>query len=126
MSFLSNLLNNSGILENSKIIEDYGRLFLEEEQIEVGFKLNEDTFIFTNKRLIFIEVRKGDDSGIEYFSLPYSGITSFSIESKKSFDAKATLRVWTNGQEYPKIEKEFSKAVDIYEVQKILAGHVMK
>lgn len=126
MSFFSNLLNNSGILKNSKIMEDYGRLFLEEEQIEVGFKLNEDAFLFTSKRLIFVEVTKGDDSGTEYFSLPYSQISSFSEDSKKSFDPKGVLKIWINGQQYPTVETEFNKSVDVYEVQKILAGKVMK
>lgn len=126
MSIFSNLLNNSGILENSKVVDEYGRLFPEDEQVEVGFKLNEDTFIFTNKRLILIEVRKGDDSGTEYFFFPYSQISFFSVESNKSFDPKATLKIWIGGQQYPTVETEFNKYVDVYEVQKILAGHVIK
>lgn len=126
MNFLSNFIHTSGILENSKIEEDFGRLLLEEEEIEVGFRINEDTFIFTNKRLIFIDVKKGDESGVEYSFLPYSGIASFSVLSKKSFDANATLRIWVKGQKYPKVEKEFNKSVDVYEVQKVLTSHVVK
>ncbi|WKK73809.1 PH domain-containing protein [Marivirga salinae] len=126
MSFLSNFLNNSGILENSKIADEYERLLLQDEQIEVGFKLNEDTFIFTNMRLVLEDVKKGDDRGIEYLSLPYSKISNFSIQTKKSFNSKATLKIWLNEQNEPKVEKEFSKSVDVYEVQKILAGHVLR
>ncbi|SMG17346.1 PH domain-containing protein [Marivirga sericea] len=126
MNLLSNFLNKSGVLENTSIIEDYGRLFVDGEQIEVGFKIEEDTFIFTNRRLIFIEVRKGDDSGIEYISLPYSNIDSFSVDSKKSFHAHGFLKIWLHGQQSPRIEKEFNKSVDVYAVQKILAGHVIK
>lgn len=126
MSFFSNLLNNSGILENSKIADEYGRLFLQDEQIEVGFKLNEDTFIFTNMRLVLVDLKKGDDSGIEYLSFPYSRISNFSVQTQKSFGSKATLKIWLNGQEEPQLEKEFTKSVDVYEVQKILAGHVLR
>ena len=125
MSILSNFLSNSGVLENAKIIEDYGRLLVDSEKIEVGFKIEDDTFIFTNSRLIFIERRKGEDSGIEYISLPYSKITTFSVRSKKSFQAHGVLKIWVNGQEYPKVDKEFNKSVDVYEVQKILASHVL-
>jgi hypothetical protein len=125
MSILSNFLSNSGVLENAKIIEDYGRLLVDSEQIEVGFKIEDDTFIFTNSRVIFIEQRKGEDSGIEYISLPYSKITIFSVKSKKSFHAQGALKIWVNGQEYPKVDKEFNKSVDVYEVQKILASHVL-
>lgn len=126
MSFFSNLLNNSGILENSKIVEEYGRLFLQDEEIEVGFKLNEDTFIFTNMRLVLVDLKKGDDSGMEYLSLPYSRISNFCVETKKPFNSKATLKIWLNEQNEAKLEKEFSKSVDVYEVQKILAGHVLR
>jgi len=126
MSFFSNLLTNSGILENSKIVEDFERLLLQDEQIEVGFKLKEDTFIFTNMRLLLVDSKKGDDSGIEYRSLPYSRISNFSVQTKKSFGSTAILKIWLNGQNEPQLEKEFSKSVDVYEVQKILAGHVLR
>ncbi|WP_296621285.1 PH domain-containing protein [Marivirga sp.] len=126
MNFFSNLLNNSGILENSNIADEYERLLLQDEQIEVGFKLNEDTFIFTNMRMVLVDLKKGDDIGIEYLSLPYSRISNFCVQTKKSFNSKATLKIWLNGQNEPQLEKEFSKSVDVYEVQKILAGHVLR
>ncbi|WP_375578102.1 PH domain-containing protein [Marivirga tractuosa] len=126
MGLFSAFTSNSGVIESVKLAEDYNRILLNSEEIEVGFKIKEDTFIFTNKRLIYIEVRKGEDSGIEYTSLPYSQIASFGVDSKKSFDSKATLKVWINGQQYPIVETEFNKSVDVYEVQKILAGHVLK
>jgi hypothetical protein len=126
MSFFSNLLNNSGILENSKIAKDFGRLFLENEEIQVGFKLNEDTFIFTSRRLVLVDLKRGDDNVINYLSIPYARISNFSIEVKKVFGSKANLKIWMNGESEPKIDKEFNKSVDVYEVQKILAEYVLK
>jgi len=125
MGLFSVFTTNSGVIHSDKLAEDYSRVLINSEEIEVGFKLNEDTFIFTNKRLIFIEVRKGEDSGIEYSSLPYSQISTFSVDAKKSFDSKATLKIWIGGLQYPKVEAEFNKSVDVYEVQKILADHVI-
>jgi hypothetical protein len=125
MSFLSKFLNSSGILENSKITEDYGQLILDNEEIEVGFKLIEDIFIFTNKRLIFVEKKKEDEVIIAYKSLPYSQISYVTIEAKKAFELNATLKIWLSGQPDAVLEKEFNKSVDVYEVQKILAGHVL-
>jgi hypothetical protein len=126
MGLLSLFTTNSGVIESDKLIEDYQRILLNSEEIEVGFKIVEDTFIFTNRRLIFIEVRTGEESGTEYCSLPYSKINFFSVETKKAFAHKAILKIWLQGQEFPKIKKEFNKSVDVYEVQKILAGHVIK
>ncbi|MGJ3235460.1 PH domain-containing protein [Marivirga sp.] len=125
MSFLSKFLNSSGILENSKIMEDYDQLFLDNEEIEVGFKLIEDIFIFTNKRLIVIERKKDQEDILAYTSLPYSQISYFTVEAKKSFDLKSVLKIWLSGQSEVVVEKEFNKSVDVYEVQKMLADHVL-
>ena len=49
MSFFSNLLTNSGILENSKIVEDFERLLLQDEaKLKLALNSRKDTFIFTN------------------------------------------------------------------------------
>jgi len=126
MGLFSVFTKNSGVIEPAKLSEDFDRLLTVEEEIEVGFKLNEDVFIFTNKRLLVVEKIKEGESNICYFSLPYSQVTYFSVESKKSFDAKGILKIWLGGQGTPVLEKEFNKSVDVYEVQKILVGHVMK
>jgi len=126
MNFISNFLNSSGVLENAKIEELYSSLITGDEQIEVGFKLNEDIFIFTNKRLLLVEKLREEESMISYLSFPYSNISHFSVEAKKSFDHKATLKIWLYGQHDAALDKAFNKSVDVYEVQKILAGHVLK
>ncbi|WKV11101.1 PH domain-containing protein [Marivirga harenae] len=125
MNFFSNFLNSSGVLENSKIMENYGHLFLDEEQIEVGFKLNNDTFVFTNKRLIFIGKQVMESTDISTLSIPFTQISFFSLVTSKNLDPKAILKIWLIGQQEPILEKEFNKSVDVYEVQKILAGHVL-
>ena len=62
MGLFSVFTTNSGVIESDKLAEDYNRILLSSEEIEVGFKIKDDIFIFTNKRLIYIEERKGDDS----------------------------------------------------------------
>lgn len=124
MSFFSKFLDSSGVLEISTLEEEYAQFFLDEEDIEVGFKMNEDTFIFTNKRLVLIENQKEQNYKLAYVSLPYNQIAYFSIEAKKTFDPNAIFKIWLTGQYQPSIEKEFNKSVDVYEVQKILARHI--
>ncbi|HET8859271.1 PH domain-containing protein [Marivirga sp.] len=125
MGLFSVFTTNSGVIDSTQLAEDFERIITNSEKIEVGFKLNENTFIFTDKRLILIEVRKDGDKAYEYISLPYSKISTFSVESKKSFGYKSRLKIWLNGQELPQLDKEFNKSIDVYEVQKILANHVL-
>lgn len=51
MGLFSALLGNAGVESQEKLINNYGQLLTEDEEIELGFKLIRDTFIFTTKRL---------------------------------------------------------------------------
>ncbi len=121
MGILSSLLGNAGAIEKDKLQEKYGKLLIPSEEIEAGFKIIRDTFIFTNKRLILVDVQGLTGNKIEYFSVLYKSITRFSVETAGSFDLDAELKIWISGEQTPSISKRFNKKVDIYEVQKILA-----
>jgi hypothetical protein len=121
MSILSSLLGNAGAIEKEKLQADYGKLLIPSETLEAGFKIIRDTFIFTNKRLIIIDVQGLTGRKIEYFSVLYKSISRFSVETAGSFDLDAELKIWISGEQSPSISKRFNKKVDIYEVQKLLA-----
>jgi hypothetical protein len=54
MGLFSALIGNAGAVAKGDLIKDYGKLLIDNEDIELGFKLIRDVFIFTNKRLILI------------------------------------------------------------------------
>lgn len=54
MGLFNSILGNSSEVSVEKLLEKYGRLLVEGEDIEIGFKLFRDTFMFTNKRLVLI------------------------------------------------------------------------
>lgn len=121
MGIFSSLLGNAGAIDKETIQEKYSKLLLPTENVEAAFKLIRDTFIFTNKRLIIIDVQGLTGSKIEYFSASYRSITRFSVETAGSFDLDAELKIWISGEHQPSIQKRFNKNVDIYDVQRILA-----
>ncbi|MCM4154477.1 PH domain-containing protein [Gramella sp. AN32] len=125
MSILSSLLGNAGAIEKGTLQKEYGKLLIPSEEIEAGFKIIRDTFIFTNKRLILVDVQGLTGSKVEYFSVLYKSITRFSVETAGSFDLDAELKIWISGEQTPSISKRFNKKVDIYEVQKLLAEHTL-
>ncbi len=126
MGIFSVFTSNSGVIESTILEKDFSNILNDLEEIEVGFKLKHDIFVFTTKRLVVAEKLKDQDSNISYLTIPYSKVSHFSLESKKSFDSHAILKIWLIGQLKPVLEKEFNKSVDVYEVQKILAGHILK
>ncbi|MCL7762702.1 PH domain-containing protein [Polaribacter sp. Z014] len=125
MGLFNKLLGNASEISSEKLNQKYGRLLIENEDIELGFKLLRDTFMFTNKRLILIDVQGITGSKIEYKSMPYKSISRFSLETSGTFDLDAELKIWISSENIPSVSKKFNKSIDVYEVQKYLANKVM-
>ncbi|AWA30062.1 helicase [Flavobacterium magnum] len=125
MGIFSALLGNAGAVNPDELTQKYSQLLIDGEHIELGFKLIRDTFIFTSKRLIFVNVQGLTGSKVEYKSINYKSISRFSIESAGTFDLDAELRIWVSSEAEPSIKAQFSKSVNVYEVQKVLAHHVL-
>ncbi|GAB3425921.1 PH domain-containing protein [Niabella aquatica] len=125
MGLFSALLGNAGTVSNADLHRDYKNLFVEGETVEIGFKLIRDVFIFTNKRMLLIDRQGLTGSKIEYKSVTYKSISRFSIETAGHFDLDAELKIWVSSETAPGIQKKFNKSVNIYEVQKILASHIL-
>lgn len=107
------------------LMQKYGKLLIDEELVEMGFQLVRDTFVFTNKRLIVIDVQGLTGSKTEYSSIPYKSISRFSLETSGSFDLDAELKVWISNGDSPALSKKINKKVDVYKVQKFLASKVL-
>lgn len=125
MGLFSAILGNASTVSQEELVKQYGQLLLDGEEIELGFKLIRDTFIFTSKRLILIDRQGLTGSKTEYKSISYKSISRFSVETAGTFELDAELKIWISSETQPSIIKQFNKSVNVYEVQKVLAHHVL-
>jgi len=125
MGLFSSLMGNAGAVNPEELKKNFGQLLIIGEEIELGFKLLRDTFIFTNKRLIIIDIQGLTGSKTEYLSVAYKSISKFSVETAGTFDLEAELKIWISSESVPSIRKKFNKSVNVYEVQNVLAYHVL-
>ena len=125
MGLFNKLLGNASEVSVEKLNNKYGRLLTDSEDIELGFKLMRDVFMFTNKRLILIDVQGLTGSKIEYKSMPYKSISRFSLETAGTFDLDAELKIWISSENSPSVSKKFNKSIDVYEVHKYLSSKVI-
>lgn len=125
MGLFSSLIGNAGAVSQEELKKNYGQLLIDGEEIELGFKLIRDTFIFTSKRLILIDVQGLTGSKTEYLSVAYKSISKFSVETAGTFDLEAELKIWISSETIPSIRKKFNKSVNVYDVQNVLAHHVL-
>ncbi|WP_113663802.1 PH domain-containing protein [Pedobacter nanyangensis] len=125
MGLFSNLMGNASTVSQEDLLKNYGQLLIDNEKIELGFKLFRDTFMFTNKRLIIVDIQGLTGSKTEYLSITYKSISRFSVETAGTFDLDAELKIWISSEILPSIKKKFNKSVNVYEVQKVLATYVI-
>lgn len=123
MGLFNGLMGNASEYSIADAQKEYGHLLSDKESIDKAYKLVRDMFIFTNRRLILIDVQGVTGKKIECRSIPYSKITTFSVETAGHLDLDAELKIWVSGLGQP-IQKQFNKTLNIYEVQAELAEHI--
>lgn len=124
MGLFDGLLGNASNYSAEQAEKEYGHVLAKGESISVAYKLVRDMFIFTPLRLILVDVQGVTGKKIEVRSIPYKSITSFAVETAGHLDLDAELKIWISGETGP-IEKKFNKAVNIYEVQSVLAEAIV-
>lgn len=125
MGLFNQLLGNASEVSSEKLTEKYKRLLIVNEEIELGFKLFRDIFMFTNKRLILVDIQGITGSKIEYKSMPYKNISRFSLETAGTFDLDAELKIWISSENVPSVSKKFNKNINVYEVQRFLTNKIV-
>ena len=125
MGLLDGLLGNASEVDASKLQIEFAQVLAPGETIEKAYQLIRDTFVFTDKRLIFVNRQGLTGKKVDYQSIPYRSITRFSIETGGTFDLDAELKIWLSGNPAP-IQLQFNKKLSIYTVQSVLASYVLR
>lgn len=124
MGLLNGLMGNASEVDAHKLNKELSSVLVAGEQIDRAYKVLRDTFVFTNKRLILIDRQGLTGKKVEYLTVPYRSMVSFSVETAGTFDMDSELKIWISGQEQP-IQKTFGKGSNIINVQQSLAKHLL-
>lgn len=119
------MLGNASQVDAATAGKEFAQLMTSDERVEKAYQLIRDMFLFTNKRLIFVNKQGLTGSKIEYLSIPYRAVSRFSIESGGTLDLDAELKIWVTGATEP-LQVQFNKKLSIYEVQSTLASYVLR
>jgi len=125
MGILSGVLGNASEVSIDKLQEEYQPILVQNEKLEKAYKIIRDMFIFTNKRIIFVDKQGLTGTKVEYLSVPYKNIIRFAKESAGILDLDAELKIWVTGQTEP-ITKEFKKDNNINEVYQMISHYILQ
>ena len=98
-------------------------MFAPGEQIIQTFRGIRDGVVFTNKRIITINVQGLTGKKKDFTSLPYSKIQAFSVESAGVFDLDSELDLWFSGM--GRVRFEFVVRANISEICRIISERVL-
>src|SRR3954447_375561 len=93
------------------------------EQIVACFKAMRDFVVFTDKRLIAVNVQGISGKKRDFTSLPYSKVQAFSVETAGTFDLDAELDLWFSG--LGKVRLEFKGRADIRRLRQLIGSYVL-
>lgn len=93
------------------------------EEVLSAFKGVRDSVLFTNKRVMAINVQGMTGKKRDYTSLPYSKIQAFSVETAGTFDLDAELDLTFSG--LGTVRFEFKGEVDIRAMAQLIGSYVL-
>lgn len=96
---------------------------VEGEQVFAAFKTVRDQLIFTNKRVISVNVQGITGKKRDYTSIPFSKVQTFSVETAGTFDMDSDLTLYVSS--VGKIRFEISGGVDIIGLNKLISRCVL-
>ena len=98
-------------------------MFVPDEQIIQSFRGIRDGVVFTNKRIIAINIQGLTGTKKDFTSLPYSKIQAFSVETAGVFDLDSELELWFSG--LGKVKFEFVKNANVSAICKMISERVL-
>lgn len=104
-------------------VKAVGALLIDGETVLSVYKSVRDCVVFTDKRAISVNVQGMTGKKRDFTIMPYSKITSFSVETAGFFDLDCELTLWFSG--LGKVTFEFLGECDIERIGKLIAAHCL-
>lgn len=98
-------------------------MFVPGEEIIGTFQSIRDGVVFTNKRIIVINIQGFTGKKKDFTSLPYSKIQAYSVETAGVLDLDSELELWFSG--LGKVKLEFVAKANVAEICKMISMHVL-
>lgn len=119
---------NKSIIKLSKIdpntvAGNVAPLLIPGENIIAAYKAMRDYVVFTDKRLISVNVQGVTGKKKDFSSLPYSKIQVFSVETAGTLDLDSELEMYFSG--LGRVKFEFSGANDIVKIGQLIGSFIL-
>ncbi len=121
--------NSDGFFARLKKVKDneFGRMIddfmIDGEHVIGAYQSVRDGVVFTNKRIIAINVQGITGKKKDFTSIPYSKITTFSLETAGMFDLDSELEIYLSG--VGKVKFQFTDSTDVKSICKMISTYAL-
>ena len=106
-----------------QMLKPIGNFLLEDETVLAVFKTIRDQLVFTSKRIIAANVQGLTGKKVDYTSIPYSKIQTFSVESSGTLERDCEIEIYISS--IGKIRFEIWGNFDIIAFNKVISKYVL-
>ena len=125
INFSNNAVFNLSPIKEEQVQENVKNLFVSDETIIGAYKTIRDQVVFTNKRIITIDVQGFNGKRKDYSTLPYSKIQYFSVQTPGFAELVPDCEMelyFTNGF----VAKfEFKGSCNIIELGQLISSYIL-
>lgn len=98
-------------------------MLVQGEEILAAFQSIRDQVVFTNKRIISINVQGMTGKKVDYTSMPYSKVQVFSVETSGTLDRDCEIELYFSS--VGKVKFEITGSFDIVGFNKTISEYVL-
>ncbi len=111
-------------IDNEDAKEEFHAFLIEGESIFAAFKTIRDQVVFTNKRVISANVQGITGSKVDYTSIPFKKINTFSIETSGTLDLDCEIQLYIS--ELGRVDFEIKGNFDIVGFNRLISQYVLE
>ncbi|SER92826.1 PH domain-containing protein [Corynebacterium cystitidis] len=123
MGFFDSLMGNASNADPQQVVESLrqDRILLPQEEVLNAFKLFRDLVVFTDWRIIAIDVQGLSGKKRSYQTIPYSSISRFEVETAGTMDRDSEIDIYVSSSTTPTLALEIRDERALIDVQTLLA-----
>jgi len=106
-----------------EIIDVLPKMFLDDETVFAAFKTVRDQLVFTNRRIIAVDVQGITGKKIDFTSIPYNRIQTFSVETAGTIDFDCELEIFVSS--IGALHFNITAGFDIIAFSKLISKYIL-
>ena len=110
-------------IPSNQMLEPINHFLIDGEMVLSVFKSVRDQLVFTNKRIIAANVQGLTGKKVDYTSIPYSKVQTFSVETAGAFDRDCELEIYISS--IGRIHFEIRGGFDVVAFNKAISKYVL-